>query len=290
MHSHIIMSRVLNVTSWMLALIGILLMGVNLYGLTQDIRKPGLGIDNPGELRFVPDEVLSYEQSMAAISALVQIKNKDEAVKNAVEIVHKSLVHPDWFRVDPEEYRQLVPIWENYFLYAIGKFSDLPQFNRYHYADYKHSIERGIGVCGDAAIVLDSVLKQLGVNSRILSFKDHVIVGYRVDSGDWHLADPDFGVVLSPTLQQLRSGTKSAEDDYLKAGYSEHEYHTLDKVFKKPFVIFEDPYDFMKLRYVFEYASYVLKWVLPPLFLLPVSYFWIRNKRQRRNSKKGNLV
>jgi hypothetical protein len=47
--------------------IGIILMAINLYGLTQSIRKSGLGVNDKDNLRFVPEVVLSYEQSMEAI-------------------------------------------------------------------------------------------------------------------------------------------------------------------------------------------------------------------------------
>lgn len=51
-------------------IVGLVLMGLNLYGLTQPIRKPGLGVTDVDQLRFVPDEVWSYEESMEAIARL----------------------------------------------------------------------------------------------------------------------------------------------------------------------------------------------------------------------------
>src|SRR5690606_25937644 len=108
------------------------------------------------ELRFVPTSVWSYEESMLRIEGLRKMQDKDAAVKRAVRVVNGALVHPDWYRVDPVEYRQLVPVWENFFLYFLGKFSGLPQFERYHFANFRRSIERGIGMCGDASMVLSS--------------------------------------------------------------------------------------------------------------------------------------
>ena len=57
-------------------IIGLILMSINLYGITQPIRKPGLGILDHAQLRFVPDTVWSYQESMAAIDGLATIEDR----------------------------------------------------------------------------------------------------------------------------------------------------------------------------------------------------------------------
>ena len=136
--------------------IGLILMSINIYGLTQPIRKPGLGIIDHDQLRFIPEEVWSYEDSLTAINNLDASSSRIKFAEAANQVVNQSLIHPDWEKVDPVEYRQLVPIWENYFLWGVGMFSGLPQFERYHYANYKRNLERGIGICGDASTILSS--------------------------------------------------------------------------------------------------------------------------------------
>ena len=183
--------------------IGLVLMSINLYGLTQPIRKPGLGVTDQEQLRFVPSEVWSYEQSMAAIEKLDTSLPVNDLVGEANAVVNQSLVHVEWLKVNPVEYRQLVPIWENYFVWAVGKFSGLPQFERYHFANYKRSIRRGIGICGDASMILSSILDNQGIENRIVSFGGHVIVEYLDEGGNSYLVDPDFGVELNGSLQHL---------------------------------------------------------------------------------------
>lgn len=261
-------------------------MSINLYGLTQTVRKPGLGVGTPEELRFVPQEVWSYEQSMQAIVELHSIQDKDEAAKRAIDVVKQALVHPDWYRVDPVEYRQLVPIWNNYFLYFVGRLSGLPQFERYHFADYRRSIRRGIGMCGDASMVLSSVLDRLDIQNRILSFDGHVIVEYRDARGAWRLADPDFGVSIRSSLKHLTESAESTKADYKNAGYSDSEVEYLIRIYRTPYVIFESVYDFMALRFIFEHVSYVLKWVLPILLLAQGLLFW-RLRRHKLEKNEG---
>lgn len=260
-------NRFLGIVLAALAVMGVVLLSINIYGLFQTIRKPGLGFEGPGELRFVPDSVWSYEESMLRVDRLRDIKDKDAAVERAMQVVNTALVHPDWYRVDPVEYRQLVPVWENFFLYFLGKFSGLPQFERYHFADYRRSIERGIGMCGDAAMVLSSILDTLEVENRIISFDGHVVVEYKDVDGHWHLADPDFGVLVDASVQQLAVAKNAVKQDYLSAGYPEQEVNLVLKSFATDYSVFDDTYDFLSKRYVFEYASYVLKWLLPALLI-----------------------
>ncbi|WP_404362227.1 hypothetical protein [Marinobacter sp.] len=247
--------------------IGLILMGINLYGLTQPIRKPGLGVSDHDQLRFVPDEVWTYEESIAAIDGLATINSSKQLAERANSAVNQSLVHVDWERVDPQEYRQLVPIWENYFLWAIGKFSGLPQFERYHYADYRRNIRRGIGICGDASTILSSVMDRYDIPNRIISFRGHVIVEYQDQMGSSHLMDPDFGVALGTSLKRLLLEPLSVKERYLEAGYSEEEIDYLFEIYTRGHAIFDDTYHFMTKRYIFENISYVMKWLLPILLI-----------------------
>lgn len=266
---------------------GIILMGINVYGLPQPIRKPGLGLDDPKELRFVSESVWSYERSMQAIAQLHDISDKDEAARQAAVVVSHALVHPDWFRVDPVEYRQLVPVWENYYLHLIGRFSGLPQFERYHFSDYKRTIRRGIGLCGDAAMVMSSVLDELDIENRILSFDGHVIVEYQDSRGKWRLADPDFGVLISADIKRLRQDPESVRVDYRKAGYTEDEITTLVEIYRTPYAVFDGVYHFMTRRFIFEYVSYVMKWLIPALLLLQGGVYWYWRKQKSSNRQEG---
>lgn len=269
--------RIARALAWMLLGLGVALMCLNLYGMTQSIRRPGLGVDDHAQLRFVPKEVWSYEMSLSEIDRLKQLAgDRTTVVEQANQVVNRSIIHPEWNKVDPVEYRQLIPAWENYFLFLIGRFSGLSQFERYHYSDYRRSIQRGIGLCGDASTVMSSVLDELGIENRIVSFKGHVIVEYEGDNGVWRLADPDFGVLLRADLAELTGKPSIVAADYLNAGYSRREVDSLMRSYATPYALFDDTYHFMSMRYVFERVSYVLKWVLPVLLMLPALIICLR--------------
>jgi hypothetical protein len=262
--------------------VGLILISINIYGLTQPIRKPGVGVTDHHLLRFIPDKVLTYEESMEKIDALEGIGDRNSLASEATNIVNESLVHVEWKQVDPEEYRQLIPIWENYYLHFLGVVTDLPQIQRYHYANYKRNIKRGIGVCGDAATVLSSILDRYQIPNRLASFKGgHVVVEYESENGQRHVMDADFGVELGASLDAITANPGSVRKAYADQGYSEREINTLESIYGSGYLIFNDTYHFMTKRYVFEEVSYVMKW-LAPLFLIIVSVFYLIRTSRRK--------
>lgn len=268
-------------------LAGASLMGLNFYGLSQELRRPGLGIDDHSQLRFLPERVWAYEESIGRLDQLSQLDSKDEIVYAANQIIHDSLVHVDWLRVDPNEYRQLIPPWENYFLFVIGRFSGLPQFERYHFSDYRRSIERGIGICGDFSMVLSQVLALHDIPSKIVSFDGHVVVEYVTQAGVPIILDPDFGVVVKLSHLELEDRMKKVKRTYLDAGYTKSEVDYLFEIYTKNYTLFNDTYDFMSKRYIFERVSYALKWVLPiGMIVFSVIGLWILRKRKVALSTK----
>ncbi len=269
-----------NLVVLLMLVFGIMLLGLNLYGLTQPLRKPGLGVTEQELLRFIPEDVWSYETSLSAINSLSRLESKEALAENANKVVHRSLVHVNWQKVDPIAYRQLVPPWENVFLWAVGQFSGLPQFERYHYADYRRSIRRGIGICGDASIVLSSVLDRYAIDNDIISFGGHVIVEYEDAKGQKLLLDPDFGVAINRSLDDLKADPELVRPLYLEAGYSTQEVDDLISIYSGDMAIFDGTYSFMSKRYLFEKATYVLKWLLPPLLIFPTVVLWLRRRRQ----------
>lgn len=263
-------------------------MAINLYGLTQPIRKPGLGVDDTEQLRFVPDDVWSYQQSLDAIERLNGIEDPQAYAEAANRVVNRALVHVDWNRVDPVAYRQRIPIWENYFLYLLGEFSGLPQFERYHYADYRRNLQRGIGICGDASTILSSLLDRRGIDNAILSYPGHVIVEYDAGTDGPRLLDPDFGVILGTTVTALSEDPEGVKPQYLNAGYSASEIDYLFDNYQQDYRRFDDTYHFMSKRYVFERVSYIAKWALPALLILGALFLLRRRAGTRLLSARGS--
>ena len=185
-----------------------------------------------------------------------------ELLVKANLLVSKSITHVQWYRVDPKDYRQLVPVWENYLLHLVGRLSDLEFYQRYHFVDYKKSIKRGIGVCGDTSMILNQILDKYGIENDIIAFNGHVVISATIDD-QHYVADPDFGVLMSIPLAELSRRPKQVYDAYLAAGYTENDGVILVDTYSTKYSIFDDVYHFVTKRYIFEYTSYILIWLLP---------------------------
>lgn len=256
------------ITVAILTTIGLLLLSINFYGLFfKDIRKKNLDQVSPVLLRFNNDNYISYSDSIKKLNAL-EYKDHFDYAQKANKLVQQSLTHVKWDRVDPTEFRQLIPIWENYLLYFAGRFSGLPQMERYHFVDYKRSLKRGIGICGDASMVLSQILDNKGIDNQIVSFQGHVITEITLNDSKKVLLDPDFGLKMNISLEELVANPDSAYLNYRNAGFSEREAQALVRAYNTEYTTFDNVYAFMSKRYIFEHLSYVLIWLIPAALLL----------------------
>jgi len=281
MFTHINRKTILLFIASFLFISGLLLLSINLYGLFTDIRKGNLDQVNPELLRFKNDDYLSYSSSIKKLEALEHEDPFDYAHK-ANKLVQQSLTHIEWNKVNAAEFRQLIPIWENYLLYFVGIFSDLPQYERYHFVDYNRSLERGVGICGDASMVLSQILDKKGIDNQIISYQGHVITQARFNN-NIILLDPDFGVELDMSLEELVADPSNAYAYYRNAGYSEREARSLVKIYGTKHTVFDDVYAFMPKRFLFEHVSYVLKWLIPAILIL-ISLFIVRHIKKDAGS------
>lgn len=260
---------------------GLILLSINIYGLFADIRKPNLDQISQEQLRFANNNYLSYSDSIEKLKA-IEDETQSEYAQKANRLVQQSLTHIKWNKVDPDEFRQLVPVWENYLLYMVGILTDQPQIKRYHFVNYKRSLKRGIGICGDASIVLSQILDKKGINNRIVSYRGHVITEATIAGDQKILLDPDFGVEINISIEELSADPNRAYSYYVNEGYSEKEARSLVKIYDGKHTIYDDAFAFMPKRYVFEYISYILKWLIP-VCLLVISFLLFRSNRKYRH-------
>lgn len=259
--------------SFIIAIIGGCLLTINIYGLFQDIRSPSLtnlALIDQTDMRFSDDIMLSERDTKSQLKKSSSETNS-QYVQRINTVIQQGLAHIKWGSItDTEKYNQLVPIWENYLLFFMGKYSGIPEYEKYHYANYNRSIKRGIGICGDASMVLSQVLNENNIKNNIISFsgQGHVIVQAYIENKEV-LLDPDFGVVLDISLAETNKETELIEQEYSKKGYSPEEIDTLLLAYSLPQKSWRDTKHFITKKYYFEYLSYYIKWILPFLF------FWV---------------
>jgi hypothetical protein len=262
---------------FMLALfvLGCILLFINLYGFTQEIRPSSF---SPEDLRFKNEFTLSFEDSYNNIYR----ENSETEIDYALrvnELVSNSLIHVQWESVDPHSSHQLIPIWENYILFLMGKFSNIPEYERYHFANYRKSLKRGIGVCGDASMVLSQLLNKQGIENKIISFPKHVVVSTEINGEPWIL-DPDFGIAINSPISNVKHLKDDVELAFLNKGYTSGDLASIEDAFLDDFEVWDGVSHFIANKYYFEIFAYWAKWLIPILLMLP---FLLATVKSRQN-------
>ncbi len=259
----------------LLLLSGVALFSINLYGLTQDIRPEG--IENV-DFRFKNDLTLPFEQ---AIQEVKRSDDEDELsyATRLSETISKSLAHIHWKEEpDIDRYHQRIPIWENYFLYFLSYFTPVPEFERYHYTDYRRSLERGIGICGDASMIMSQLLDEQGIPNQLVSFPGHVILEATMSDGEKIVFDPDFGLTIPFSIHELNQSPGSSAPYYLEEGYTKRAVGGLVRAYGMGFERWDGVTHFMTKKYYFEKVAYWLKWPVPVLLIITGLIIFRRKK------------
>jgi hypothetical protein len=258
-----------------LVLLGVSLFGINLYGLTQQIRADGL---ESAPMRFNNDLTISYSQTLQELPQQ-EGESKQRYAERMTSLIAGSLAHIRWAKeIDTSKYHQLIPIWENYFLYFMGIFSSIPEYEKYHFADYKRSLKRGIGICGDASMIMSQVLNQVGIDNKIIAFPGHVIISAQVNENSDMLFDPDFGVAIPVALGNAAAASHAIIKAYSEQGHSVEQAEYMANVYSNDYSEWNGVQHFITKKYYFEHMAYFLKWPMPIIFMLLGIFLFRREK------------
>lgn len=265
------MRRILGVIFVSLATALLLLNG---YGLTKTLEPVNIQTEN---LRFGQNDVtLSKEDFIDQIE-----KGFDETpqayAQRLTHVISAGLAHVHWEKYDPDRFNQRVPVWENYLLYAMGRWSSIPEFERYHFVTPSKAIERGIGICGDASMLMSELFKQNQIKNQIITVPGHVMV--EVDyGGRKQLLDPDFGVVLNHSGDYYRSNPEALLQQYQDSGFVSNGEDVVYRGISQKITYWDGAEHFITNKYYFEKISYWLIWLFP-LILLVLGWFLLSKGR-----------
>lgn len=243
---------------------GLLLTLLNIVGLFMSTRPTHV---EEKDLRFVKT---NYKTSTNVFKNYN--RNANERVSDYIarvnHLVYQSFFHITWNeQKDTYKYNQSVPVFENWLLYLLS-FTGIEHFKKYHFANFKRSVKRGIGVCGDACMILSEMLSKNNINSVIVTFPEHVILLVHLNNEQWVL-DPDFDVYFSLNNKaDLKNLNHDALDSYRERGYSEYELEELQRIYSAPYQEWESVKALMTKRYYFETLAYTIKWLVPAALML----------------------
>jgi len=271
------MNAVLKILCIGAILCGVALSVLNLYGLAKPLRPNDLTAEH---LRFGAMDIALTEDELLARLLIRENETPSAFSKRITLDIAKGIAHIHWARYESTKFHQLIPIWENWILYAMGLFSDIPEYKRYHFANLYKSIERGIGICGDASMIMSQVLDNNGIPSKIVTFPGHVVVSAQIDNQDF-IFDPDFGVVIEYSLEQLNANPNLVSNAYSSVGHPISQDSFFINTYGQDYQVWSGVDHFITKKYYFEKFAYLIKWPFP--LLLIVLPFWVLTKNRNSN-------
>jgi hypothetical protein len=242
------------------AALGLSLLALNAWGWLRPLGSPA-----------VPRQ-LSAVQVQAQLSELPV--DSRGAVRAATQILHQGIVH-DWRDERVDDFHLAVPARENFLLWAM-RWVHPVHYRKYEFCRADRAIERGVGLCSQYSIALTGVLRQRGIDARILALDGHVVTTAEVEPDVWWVLDADYGVVLPAGVEVLEQDLARVRAAYAAAGLVAEELDTVVASYAPAGnVVWESVFAYCSpQRFAFEYASYVLIWVVPLLLLVPAARLW----------------
>jgi hypothetical protein len=194
----------------LVAVVGATLTVANMAGLFLSLRPANLA---SLATTFGPNDLtMTYDE------ALVELERRPEDTpatyaERATFTLNAAVVHAAP-ATELDKWRMHVPLWENWALHFLGLVD--AKTRRYLFWNPHKHLERGIGLCGDLTAILVAFLRDNGVEARTASVGGHVVATVEVAPGVWHLFDPDYGLVVPYSLEEVQ-----ANPALIQAAYTE---------------------------------------------------------------------
>ncbi|WOJ95054.1 transglutaminase domain-containing protein [Congregibacter variabilis] len=217
-------------------------------------------------LRFAERDLKLTEAQLKKESRRRTGEGAGEYAERLTKVIADGLAHIHWEQYPVDRFNQRVPFWENYILWAMSVFTPIPEYRRYHFSNPEKSMERGIGICGDASILMSQLLEREGIRSRLITVPGHVLVEALIN-GAWQTFDPDFGVVLGSPASELAINAGSVANLYKEQGFKYYEAAFIEDALAASPTYWDGVKHFITKKHYFEKFAYVFKWILPLVFL-----------------------
>jgi hypothetical protein len=258
-------------------LIGLFLLGTNIYGLFRSMRNPAIYSEERTLRNRIDDITIKYPEIKEMLKRKNHESDKDFAIR-INKVVNDGFIHY-WKAEGIDKYHLRVPAWENYLLY-LASYICPETYKCYEFSNYKKNLERGVGLCSTHSTIVKGVLMDNGIKAELLDVGGHhVVVRTELDDKTVYILDPDFGIVVP-----FDTAAITANPELVRAPFSNMAalYYPDAK----------DPYTtdlmvniFGKNKHVysidnwFEYFSYCAIWIIPFLLMLPYAINLIKKSR-----------
>lgn len=214
-------------------------------------------------------------------------ESKLEYSKRLNALLHKHMLK---FYVDElslKKFNLRVPASENWILYLLPVLKS--DYSIYEFISYKKALIRGSGLCSQFAMTYVSILNKNNINAKILPLGNHVVASYLDNqnrTGSF-VADPYLGAFIPFDLEDIQATPEKIRFFYERKASEDYITMTIDS-FKKQNYMPLSMIEYVGWKsYYFEPISYILKWLIPVLLMMPLILIKIKEGFAHRSSSKS---
>ncbi len=277
--------------------IGSILLLINIYGLFIPLGNDDI---YSNEHVLHKNDIEKDAQPLLK-EVLEQEKIVDRKVyfKKVVHAVNKNMAHY-WWGEGRTKYNLTIPIYENYIIW-FKQYTNPDIYKFYEFCNYNRALERKVGLCSQHALIVDGILKDKNIPSKIVRLTGHLVVMAEVSDDENWILDSDYDVIVPFSLAEIEKDSTiiipfyENNIDYSSYAISQVENNkgqdtdvnilTLNQMIniygKKGNSMADGVEEYWGDKCFYESMSYYLIWLIPLILILPL--FMFRIKAYKRN-------
>ena len=149
----------------------------------------------------------------------------------------------------------------------------------------------GVGLCSQHAIIASEVLREKGIDVRIIQLSKHIVamahVGDKAD--EWWVLDPTYGVVIKHNIHEIENAPEIIRPYYLEKGTRNKTIRKLIRMFgMKGKRFFKGGREYQLTNYRIERISYPFIWIIPLFLMIPFFHNLFRYRYYKKPGKPRN--
>lgn len=267
-------------TARILYWIGVCLLVLNMLGFVIPLRNPNIYTEH-GTDKLRPMS-LTEKQFYETLNSL-EFSSTEQHVRGIADTVHIGMTNV-LLSKGISDYNFRVPLHENYLLY-IASYLNPNAYLVYNFCSAKRAIERGAGLCSQQVGVLSAILQEHSIPSKTVGLDGHTVALVEVNSAEdhWWIVDPDYGVIIPHTVEQIEHNPALIAPFYEEKGYPPDTVQKLITIFEAEGNVVVDRYQsaYFTNICITEKFAYIAKWAIPILLMLPTLLFWRKKHRKK---------
>jgi Transglutaminase-like superfamily len=213
---------------------------------------------NPKERKPVANydfRTLNLEEAHRQFSDLQNKQmSAEEKAQSLFKLISESFIHtPSFYKIKP---------WENWILWLSGVALDNKYFKS---QDPEILWKRGGGFCNQASMIFAARGNDLGLKTRLIGLKGHVVAEVYLPDKGWRVVDSDMGIFWDHDLDSfgVNPNEEQVKNKLLTRGFSEEMSQNFAQVYTTQENNHRADYPTAPNRFLLEKFCQWLKWLIP---------------------------